>query len=229
MGFEFFDPFEDFGDGFGELDGDEVVDATVGPEGACEGDVLHDGDAFALGGFADEFCEAVGACDDDAGDGGFFDVVSDADGEVGGVGHDDVGIFGGFDGVGSVEEFVTEVALGLFDFGGAFHFFVFAFDFVFGHHHFLGEVFLLEDEVDEGDEEVAEGGVDGELFKEAEEAGGAFVEGAVAEGEEFGDGFVDEFPDEVAQEGDFCDVFEEFEEVFLAEDFFEAFGGVEFA
>ena len=82
-----------------------------GPERAGQGDVLEEGDAAVEGGFADNLGDAVCAGDDDAREGGLGGVVADADGEVRGVGDDDVGALGGLDGVRAVEDFVAELAL----------------------------------------------------------------------------------------------------------------------
>src|SRR6185369_13747059 len=93
--FELVDVADDFGDGGVLFGGDLVADFDVGVEGAGEFFAFDDGDAAFEGEAADALGEDAGTFGDDDGGRHFFGVVLEGDGELGGVGDDDVGLGNG--------------------------------------------------------------------------------------------------------------------------------------
>ena len=128
-----------------------------------------------------------------------------------------------------VEDFIAELALGLLDFLRAFHLLVFALHLVLRHHHLLHEILLLEEEVRERDDYVAEARVDGQILEHpAEDGEDAVLQVAVAERQQDGDRFLDELVDKISQESDFQGVLEQFKQIFLAEYLLRPLHGVDF-
>ena len=224
---EAFHELQDLGDGLEERLGHEFADFAFGVEGARERDVLHERDALGHRRLADRPGDEVRAGHDDAGQGILRRVEADADRQVRRVGDDDVRLLRRLHGIGSVQELVAELPLRLLHLLRALHLLVFALHLVLGHHHFLGEVLPLEDAVDDGDEDVARGGVDGEALEHDADRGHDVVHRAVAHLQQLRNRCDDDLVEQPGEEPDLHAVLEELEEVLFGKDLLGALGRIE--
>ena len=109
----------------------------------------------------------------------------------------------------------------------ALHLLVLALHLVFRHHHLLREVATLEEAVDNGDDDVAEGRIDGKALEHELQARENVINRAVAHRQELRHARPDDFVEKIAEEAHLDDVLEELKEVLHREDLLRALDRIE--
>ena len=182
-----------------EVGGDFLADFDGFVEGLCEGFAFEDGHPVGDGDLADPGSEEAGAFGDDSGRAHVFGIVADGDGELGGVGDDDVGL--GDVAVDALQDhFAGELAAAALDGLVAFHALGFILDFLLGHADVFFEFPLVIDPIHGGEDEEGDGDPPGDGVDDAGGDGEVLREVEADQGEDEGELLVDFGPGDEADE-----------------------------